>query len=266
MEFPLAFLIFPFLHVSYISCSRVLYVTTFNRRLYEATGINLLNSFHNHQPDGDLLVAYEDDLPSIIVNTSNILFFNLDSDTYLQSWLTSNKDIIPVEIGGTHQGKFKNIFHSRTSKWFRKIAALHYASSLAYDIIVFLDSDVIFKKHVSHSLISDTFNGTSIFYHFGPFRKLDGVGAETGIIGFELSKKGKLFLNKIFEKYDDGSFKQYKRWDDAWMVTVVLEENPDIEARDLVVRKSRGSRKMKRHVVHDGALASYFDHYKGVHW
>lgn len=237
----------------------ILYTTTFNKHLYGATGKNLLASFVDKDVEGDLLIAHEGDMS--LPNDSRFHFYNLDGDDYLHSWLEKNKEVIPVRLGGTFEGEFENKFHERTSEWFRKIAALHQAVTMNYDKIVFLDCDVVVKQHLPASKIEEMLDGTSMFYHFGPHRLRCGSGMETGIVGFDMTKQGGELLNHVFNKYDTGEFKNYVRWDDAWMLTVAVSENPDIDTRDIVY-----GRRADGHVVSDGMLAEYLEHFKGIHW
>lgn len=237
----------------------ILYVTSFNKFLYEATGKNLLESFAHNKIDGDLLIAHEDELD--IPKYKKFIFHNLDNDDYLQDWLEENKDIIPVELGGTHEGEFDHKFHKRTSQWFRKIAALHHAVSLDYEKIIFLDCDVVFLQQLTKEKVEEVFDNHSVFYHLGPHRAVKGTGIESGIIGFDMKKNGLEFLQKVFEKYKDGSFKNYMRWDDAWMFTAAVEENPSIESKDIASKTSSSG-----HVVKDGELSGYLAHFKGIHW
>ena len=76
----------------------ILYTTSFNKHLYEATGKNLIQSFVHHKTAGDLLIAYEDEIDAIIPKHRKFLFHNLDCDDYLQNWLINNRDIIPEFI------------------------------------------------------------------------------------------------------------------------------------------------------------------------
>jgi hypothetical protein len=237
----------------------VLYVTSFNKFLYEATGKNLLESFVLHKTDGNLLIAHEDELD--IPKHKKFIFHDLDEDSYLQDWLEKNKNIIPSELGGTHEGGFDHKYHKRTSQWFRKIAALRHAINLGYEKIVFLDCDVIFLQHLPKEKINEVFDNHSVFYHLGPYRKSKRTGIESGIIGFDMTKDGKKILKRVFEKYEDGSFKDYLRWDDAWMFTAVVEESPDVKTKDIVSEKNADS-----HVVKDGELSLYLKHFKGIHW
>jgi len=237
----------------------ILYVTSFNEHLYNATGKNLLESFILHEPEGDLLIAYEGniDLPE----HDRFILHNLDQDSYLQDWLENNKGIIPIRLGGTFEGTFENGFHERTSEWFRKIASLHHAVTLGYEKLVFLDSDVVFNKKLTANKIGEVLDGHAVFYHFGPHRRWHKTGIESGIVGYDLTVGGDEVLKCIFEKYADGSFQNYRRWDDAWMLTVAILENPHIKTKDIVSHSNNSD-----HVVQDGDLSGYLQHFKGVHW
>lgn len=238
----------------------ILYVTTFNNHLYNATGRNLLYSFVEHCVEGELLICHEgvDDLPKY----SQFITYDMNDDEYLQTWLKDNKDVIPKRLGGDHNGNYKHKFHERTSEWFRKIAALHHAMSLTdYDQIVFLDCDVVIKRNVTKDFLQSVFGGTSMFYHYGPTRHRAGVGFETGIMGFDMRKDGGVILQHVFDKYANKSYRGYMRWDDAWMMTVAVDENPEVETRDLVQKVTPTG-----HVVEAGPLGPYMTHNKGVHW
>ncbi len=237
----------------------ILYVTSFNKHLYGATGKNLLASFVKQNTEGDLLIAYEGNID--LLENSKFHLYNLDEDDYLQNWLEDNKSIIPVRLGGTFEGEFENKFHERASEWFRKIASLHHAVTLGYDKIVFLDCDVVVNQHLSESKIDEVFGGSSMFYHFGPHRQIHRSGIESGIIGFDMTKDGGKLLDHVFQKYDDSSFTKYERWDDAWMFTVAVVENPHIKTKDIVSRNSNSG-----YVVEAGELSEYLQHFKGIHW
>ena len=56
---------------------KTLYVTSFNKRLYEATGQNMIESFVYCKTEGDLLITHEDDLDQIIPKHSKFIFYNL---------------------------------------------------------------------------------------------------------------------------------------------------------------------------------------------
>jgi len=259
--------------------SRILYVTTFNKRLYTTTGRNILRGFQESGTEGDFFIAYEDNIGEQIPDSDRFIVRKMDGYPFLNDWLKKNEDIIPASRGGRCEEvlesgkidfglalKFESKFHKRFADWFRKIAALKMAMDYkdSYDALVFLDCDVVFRKRITEHDMLGIFagipRGVAVFYHMGEWRKSHGRGVESGIIGFHMKNEGDVFLEKVFDKFTSGEFRNYKRWDDAWVFTMVIEENPNINTRDLVnVRRSGG------HVVHLGHLGEFLEHKKGCH-
>tara|TARA_R110000823_G_scaffold267453_1_gene387418 strand:+ start:6378 stop:7178 length:801 start_codon:yes stop_codon:yes gene_type:complete len=242
---------------------KILYVTTFNQRLYDATGKNMIESFVRHKTEGDLLIAHEDDLDKVIPHHKKFIFHNLEEDELLDWWLKENEDIIPVAFGGKFEGEYSGVhkFNHRAAQWFRKIAALNRAMDIKceYDAIVFLDSDIVINKHLSASKIEEIFDEHSMFYHLGPHRRESGTGIESGVIGFNLKTMGGVLLSIVINKFKSGEFKKYIRWDDGYVFRMVVEENPQVPTRDIVNVNENS-------VVEFGPFAQYLVHNKGVHW
>jgi len=261
-----------------LSMRDVLFVTSFNKRLYDATGRNLLKSFTKTGTEGSLLVTYEEltanDMPNNkVARFNNIIYHDLANDDFLNVWLKENRDIIPTSLGGAHTGAFKHKFHKRTSQWFRKIAALHAAVQYKndYRFVIFVDSDSLFKQKVMRSFVKQQFAGASMIHHYGNYRRfhphgdgVDGIGIESGLIGFDLHKGGDLFLEEVFKQYTSKSFRAHIRWDDAWMFTICVRKNknPKVKCRDLIDSESFKT----THVVAVGPFKDYIVHNKGVHW
>ena len=246
---------------------KILYVTTFNKRLFKATGQKMIDSFVLHKTEGDLLIAHEDGLDSVIAKHQKIILYNLEEDEWLPKWLKENEDIIPVYLGGkfkTEDGTptLNQRFNNRASQWFRKIVALK--ASLEYDAIVFIDSDTLFIEHLSAEKIEQIFDNASVIYHLGRHRKKEGTGLESGVIGFNLQKEGELFLDIVMEKFKSGSFRKHLRWDDGYIFRMVVEENPNIATKDLVWEFKHGS-KVKSIYIEHGPFGEYIVHYKGIH-
>ena len=242
---------------------KILYVTTFNNKLYNATGRDMIESFVKYKTEGDLLIAHEDGLDAVIPHHRKFIFHDLEQDNFLSSWLKENEDIIPVELGGKFEGVYeeKTKFNQRASQWFRKIVALNAAmdNKSDYEAIVFLDSDTVVNKHLPGSKIEEIFSGHSMFYHLGPHRKKSGTGIESGIIGFNLKEEGVLLLSIVINKFRSGEFRKYLRWDDGYVFRMVVEEYTNIATRDIVDVQ-------ENNVVEHGPFAEYLVHKKGIHW
>jgi len=266
----------------------ILYTTTFNKKLFDATGQQMISSFFNSEIEGDLLIAYEDDIENELPLNDKTILFSLDRDEFLQNWLEKNKDFIPVEHGGTYPGncnceelielsseshryghldKCLNMgFNRRSSLWFRKIAAMNHALKLSeekgYSKVVFIDSDVVFKNKITEEFMNKVFGNNGFFFHLGTHRKRIGTGIESGFIGFSKDNRGFEFLQIVIDSFTSGDYRKYDRWDDGYVFRKVWEEHPEIPSRDVV-----GPHAMKpfSHVVRYGIFAKYLTHDKGIH-
>src|SRR5262245_36387055 len=125
---------------------RVLYVTSFNSELYQATGHRLVESFLRCS-GATLLACHEDHAGSELPDDPRIRQYDLDTSKMLHGWLTENTAIIPANLGGTagpcdcdardepfgphRTGCHWFWFNRNASRWFRKLVALDHAQSLA---------------------------------------------------------------------------------------------------------------------------------------
>ena len=274
--------------------NKTLYVTSFNKKLFEVTGKSMVESFLNTKMEGHLLITYEDDISKEIPKADNITLLNLEDYKFLNDWLETNKDIIPKEYGGEMEGcgckdippnkhyykdhikRCPNLgFNRRASLWFRKIAAMNHALEMAtsedYENhpdeenpqrIVFIDSDVIFKNGISDDFLDKAFKNVGFFFHLGTHRKRIGTGIESGFIGFSRDNQGFDFLKIVIDSFTGGDYRKYDRWDDGYVFRKIWEEHPEIPSKDVV-----GPHPLKpfSHVVRYGMFAKYLEHDKGSH-
>ena len=59
---------------------KILYVTTFNNKLYNATGRDMIESFVKYKTEGDLLIAHEDSLDEVIAHHRKFIFHGIASN------------------------------------------------------------------------------------------------------------------------------------------------------------------------------------------
>lgn len=253
----------------------LLYVTSFNKRLYNHTGRNMMASFVRQNPNGHMLVTYEGlERPIVKKIQSNPQFktYNLDNDEWLKQWTFNNRDIIPPEYGGICTIHDKNIqqvwgtnFNIQAARWFRKIVSLKRAMTMCENVshIIFVDCDSKFKQHMPVKVVEDALMKGSVFYHLGPHRKEMGTGVESGFIGFKMDDAGKRFLQLVFDTFDSGNFRKYVRWDDSYIFRMMIEEHPEIASVDVV--KNKNMPKLGGHVVQYGPFSPYVQHNKGYH-
>ncbi len=254
--------------------SEVLYVTSFNRVLYDSTGKRLLKSFLKSGSGGDILATYEGDVEKDIPDSQQIIKYNLDDDSFLQDWLEENKDIIPVSLGGDfppckchkkkayteHNMKCPNSwFNRRTSQWFRKIAALNYAIGLEYKFVVFVDCDCLFKGRLPEKRVLDILKDYDVVYHLGKYRPKKDLGVESGLVGYQ---KPFFIAKELISRYKTKQFKEYYKWDDSYLLRKVIEEDNDYKKKDIVLPHKFDP---MYNVVEYGPFGNFITHNKGVH-
>jgi hypothetical protein len=171
----------------------ILYVTTFNEKLYTQSGREMLRSFLAHVSVGRMLVCYEDDVfarPDFSLETEfgpgaadRLILHDMTADPFMTAWLDANAADIPEMYGGragadhpivrqfeAKEGQYWA--NHRASRYFRKVVALHRALGLftglesesesdpepgrdgAYDIIFVVDCDCLFKADIPEEIIS----------------------------------------------------------------------------------------------------------------
>jgi len=253
---------------------RCLFVTSFNRDIYNATGVNLVRSFCRYAGEARLLACYEQNLSAEIHRHSErLLTHDLDGSEFLHWWLESNKQYIPITLGGSAEpcdcpspqdpfGDHRercvwSWFNKNASRWFRKIVALDHALRIdGVDAIVWIDSDCCFLKTLPLVEIEAWFGDGSVFFLRGPDRPV----LEAGVIGFRMDAGGPAVLNSAIERYRSGRFREARRWDDGYQFQLALQENPDIVATDC----GRSADK-RGHVVSGSRLGEFIAHSKGTH-
>lgn len=252
---------------------KILYVTTFNKELFDASGNKMLSSFFATQKNGDMLCCYENLNPHKHFKPflkSNFKYYDLQNSEFLNRWLSDNKDVIPPEFGGqANKDKKPQAFlgwNFRAAGWFRKIATLDYAQQFKndYDAIVFVDSDSKFLQSIDTKIFEEAFKNADYFYHWGKERQKKELGVESGFIGFKTSVNGLYILNYWINKYKTKEFRRYLRWDDGGMFSNVLIENNFKHGHDLVSNYDDNG-KSQSHVVERGIFAKYIVHEKGLH-
>ena|SRR3990167_5775367 len=252
--------------------AKVLYVTSFARDMYEASGERLISSFASKGVPGKILCFVEGfDLPK---KTNRVIERRLDGDPILDSWLVANLDVIPTHLGGRHEGcqcpggplDVHSKMHSQpcvgywfnrnASRWFRKVVALYRAMDQAADVLVWLDSDCFFKKKLPEEQVARTFKSRAVFYMQSRRRKV----LESGIMGFFLDRGGRRFIELTLDRYRSGEFRKHPRWDDCYQWQLTRDKHKDIPSTDIATRAS-GHADVARH----STLKDFLEHDKGRH-
>lgn len=245
---------------------KVLYVTSFARDMYNASGKNLIKSFLQTNQDGELLVCYEN-FDFVYYDNNKVFGYDIYNSEFLQTWLNDNKDIIPDYLGGTATEKSNpkafDPANRKASRWFRKVAALNYATNTyrhEYDYIIWVDSDCTFSQKIPMKLLINNLDNYDIFYYLGNKRFLKNKGIESGFFGFNMKKKGNIYLKKVFNYFTSKEFIKEDRWDDGYIFKVIMLQNTNKLSYNDVVKNSNSI-----HVMQEGPFANYIKHNKGIH-
>lgn len=255
----------------------VLYVTSFAKDMYIASGRKMIATFKKFNPNSKMVVCYEK--MNFTDASKNIIPYNLTESDFLNTWLIENRDIIPFYLGGaaTPQNNpelLKNEFNRQASRFFRKIVSIDHAISVygkKYQYVVWVDADAYFIKTIPDKLISIIFGDYHVCFHLGPKRERAGLGIESGIFGFRKGN-GYRYFNRVANRFRDGSFRKYPKWDDGFVFRKVWEEEVEanktrkstavIKFRDVVAHLVNSSR---NEVTPYGPFKDHIVHEKGKH-
>lgn len=253
----------------------VLYVTSFNRELYVASGQILLETYRKVRNTGDELLITHEGMPEHWQHADWTPQLSLDGHPWLTEVLNSNLDIIPEYLGGTLQpcgcpdpwerdhakhtpGCRFNWWNRNWSRWFRKFVALQAAFRHAalndHRYVVWADADCRFRRTVREQDVALEFKGACCWFHKGPVRE----AAETGLIGFDLKHPSALpMLQAICDAYGSGAFRKWHRMDDSWAFTWAAQLFP---CRDCAHETNTHNR-----VMEHGPFRDLIRHLKGRH-
>jgi hypothetical protein len=257
--------------------NQVVFVTSFQPDMYHATGIHLIESFLAHCSDSKMLICTEKfDGEPLNAKDIRLRVHDITREPLLLEWLVENADIIPRHLGGlvdpcncpvvglgieeTHRPGCNNFWYNRNaSRWFRKVVALKVAArQYPKNLLIWLDSDCRFKRHLSSGTAASWFSESTIFYFKSSERKV----VDSGILGMDLSRGGIEFLDDVFDRYTSGKFRQDRRWDDGYQIQTVVDLRKDINMIDLA---HSASSHWRGEVIATSIVGKYLDHYKGVH-
>lgn len=279
--------------------SKVLWATSFDPAIFEASGRQLVESFLRTGTAGTLLCCTEGKIEGPQLDSPSILRYDLGQDAFLRQWLRQNAGVIPRHLGGLHDGKCRcrggpygvhdkkhrqpclaYWFNRNASRWFRKVASLRRARDLAvaegHDLIVWVDADCVFTARVTVRVAEGWFR-----IHTARHAQLQltagkaptGVGVfyhkskravlESGVIGFNLHPHahGGAILDAVFEHYSTGRFRQDERWDDCFQFQRAISRAKHTTCVDLATAVG----KEHADVVPHSPVGPFITHRKGLH-
>jgi len=274
----------------------ILWVTSFNKKLYEHSGRKLLDTFARFKVPGKMFIAHEDKLAVQITQQEKSLciesdfvektswLYDLEDSGILKRWLKDNEDIIPKHLGGKamvckcvgganprpkqkHEkpGCRWTWWNRNCSRWFRKIPALHAAWNLGegHRYIIWIDCDCYFIENAENFSWKDMIGDAPGFYMKGPRRAV----IEGGVVGYDTqTKMGSKVYEEIERIYLTGEFRNHERWDDSFIVQIALEnirrmlpkKKPFMDVAAGVVTRDG-------HITKRSLVGRYVRHNKGEH-
>lgn len=258
----------------------ILWVTSFATDMAAVSGVPLVQSFLANPPPGRLLVCGErlDDGTIARLAGEPIDIVDIAGDKWLDRWLRVNADVIPADLGGTHDGvcrcpggpyasKHKRHvprcpaawFCRNASRWVRKIVAwslaVQAATAAGIPTVVWVDADCRFLRPIPEGGIEALFRGRACFY-----LKSKRPVLESGIVGFSLTAGAAEIVDRIRHRYATGAFRRDPRWDDSYALQYALGRLAPAKSIDLAVRVGEHAE-----VVSTSPLGEWLSHAKGAH-
>lgn len=263
--------------------TRVLWLSTCGPDMWAASGKKLVDTFVRTKSEGHLALFLEGMTSPVAANGPRVSYHDMGYDAWLDSWLLKNADIIPTHLGGGHpepackcpggpldphakthrQPCVGHWFNRNASRWFRKIASLRQAyallvdpsgKGLQYDAIVWVDSDVTFRRQVTAHNVAGWFHRTKACFYLKHTRPV----MEAGVVGYQLPAAEKL-LDAIFARYESGRFRADPRWDDSYQIQLAIKESK-VSAVDIAYGLGPNAG-----VVTSSAVGPFLAHAKGHH-
>ena len=251
----------------------VLYFTTCNNKLFHASCKLLIQSFIKFSNECDVFYVFHENLDSVISH-NRIFYINIANCEMYTTWFEKFKHIIPTKYGGlADPAKDKRLQVGLAVKWNQK-ACLWYWKIVAFrqvlkfighttDYWVFLDSDTRFVSPLSPDFYKNNFN-CAVHYHLGQYRKnivIDRcAGIESGIIVFKKSPHTMNILEHLFYTYASGEFIEYVRWDDGYILRMIVEKQQfSLHCLDIVPNSN------EKNVIACGPFAKRIVHDVGKH-
>ena len=240
---------------------QILYVTTFNKKLYEEYAHKFLETFNLKD---DLVIYSEDNLSFLKEkhNISNLEIVNMSTDVpELNKFIETNKE---RDVNDSKRG-----FRWATIRFCYKVfavthAGLKFNKNKKYDYLIWIDADCIFKKELEKNTILTkyicknnmmSYFGRNTIYH-----------SDCGFLIFNLNHQ---YISKYFESmkniYVSNKIYKEKEWHDSYIWDLYRKK---FEKKHKVINFDIGKIYSNyecsfNHIMTAIPLYNYIDHLKG---
>jgi hypothetical protein len=249
----------------------VRFVTSFNERLFEASGERCVESFRRHNPSFDIAAYIEamngDGVERMETALAPLMVpsVRLDDLPLLSEFFTLARDVIPQELGGdapadmfpgTGPETGDVWFRKHMFRWFRKIVALDHAAKASGGVLFWMDCDCFSTAPLPREVIEQAFAGAGVVY-----MRSRRKHTETGLVGYNLDAPGvRELIERMKRHYLTREFERHPRWDDCITLDLYLKERDAPASRDVATRVlARGE------VISASPFGPYVGHDKGLH-
>jgi len=265
----------------------MIFITTFNKNIYDICGQNLIQSFIDTENNIDhkLVIFFEDDntaigyLPEWLnkwAEEDNIIFINVMVDPIV----TEVDNNLSSKI--VHTDEYSS---PRSVKWFRPVVAIKQTGELTNNSFCSIDADCLFISKVEESFFNEmkkyniSFLGRENFkimrhgaYNSqGEYIQTNTVPAtkkdthtETGFILFNMEIEGtKKFIDRNFEYWTKGDILYLEYKTDCHTFDATRKELPDLKYNNLCNLMGDTSPVGSR-VIEESVLGSFLIHHKGT--
>jgi len=238
--------------------------TTFNKDIYDFSGKHLIESIKNHAPTTKIIAYKEFD------EDINVESVDIRAIPALQQVINDNLDIIHESFGG-HATEFNKeaFWNTRWPGWFRKVVMAHHAiyNNQHENYLIFVDSDIRFKKQITTDVLRDLMNDKPIGIIQGYRPQV-----ESGIIVLDAQHNAsRKFYTYFMNCFLSGNFRSYKRWDDIYVMTKIINSCPPAWFHDFAKNQqpqkhtNSNGHTTNNQIIPFSELQQYIEHDKGIH-
>lgn len=221
----------------------IIFVSTFNKKLYDQYANRLISSYENTNQEFKLYIFSEDKFK---FQNKNIIYHNIfDVEPDLKSFINNNNN----------KNKIINYKYDAVRfsyKVFSLIAGTKFGEKIFY-----IDADCIFLKKIDKYFVNNFLPNTkSISYYFRKYKH-----PETGFFAININNTvSKEFISEYKNMYTSGNIFNLKEQHDAYVfgniMGKIIDKHPDQV-------KFNGDKNSEHIIANDDFVNQFIDHTKG---